>query len=91
MPSGPPVRLSRYDLVLLAIPLFFLVGAGVAALTTYSISTGVQIGGVLAVLPTAYALFGAPPTERLPRSERARENRSSATRRRSPDNPGAAD
>lgn len=71
-PFGTPLGLSRYDLVLLAIPLFFLVGAGVAAQTNYSISTGIQVGGILAVLPTVYALFGAPPTEGLPRSDRAR-------------------
>lgn len=70
-PPGAPFRLSRYDLVLLAIPLFFLVGAGVGAVSPYSVSTGVQLGGIFAVLPTAYALFGAPPTDGLPRSERA--------------------
>ncbi|WP_050047529.1 hypothetical protein [Halanaeroarchaeum sulfurireducens] len=60
--------LTRFDLVLLAIPLSFLVGVMSAAVLGHAIGLGVRLGAVLAVVPTAYALFGISPTGDLPRS-----------------------
>ncbi|UWG46542.1 putative membrane protein [Halanaeroarchaeum sp. HSR-CO] len=59
--GGRPI-LSLYDLLLLAIPFAFFVGAVGAGLLGYPLATGFKAGGLLAVVPTVYALFGAPPT-----------------------------
>ncbi|MGM0398408.1 MAG: hypothetical protein ACQEQY_05385 [Halobacteriota archaeon] len=61
-PFGELPRLSLYDGILLAIPLAFFAGAAGAGLLGYPLATGIKVGGLLAVVPTLYALFGAPPT-----------------------------
>lgn len=61
-PSVGLPGLSLYDLLLFAIPLAFFLGAGGAGLLGYPLTTGFKAGGLLAVAPTLYALFGAPPT-----------------------------
>ena len=60
--------LTRFDLVLLAIPLSFLVGVGGAAVLGHAVGLAVRLGAVLAVVPTAYALFDISPTAELARS-----------------------
>ena len=64
--------LSRYDLVLLAIPLAFALGTALAATLGQPLDVGIRAGGVLAVVTTGYALFGASPTDDLPGSGSAR-------------------
>lgn len=61
-------RLSIHDLALFAIPMSFLLGAAIAGVLGYSFATGIKAGGVVAVLPTAYALFAVPPTGETPPS-----------------------
>jgi len=64
----PFERLSQYDVLLLAIPLAFVLGAVLATAAGLSLRTGVSFGGVVAVVTTGYALFGVPPTDDPPRS-----------------------
>lgn len=52
---------TRYDLVLAAIPLAFLV-SGTAGVTALPMLPALACGGVAAVGATAYGLFLAPPT-----------------------------
>lgn len=68
--AGTPT-FSTYDLVLFAIPFVFLLGVAGAAVTGNSPAAGFKVGGIVAVLPTVYALFGVPPTENIPQSDRA--------------------
>lgn len=66
---GRPIgRLSRYDVVLLAIPLVFVLGSVLVSAAGFSVRTGLSFGGFLAVVTTGYALFGVPPTDDPPRS-----------------------
>lgn len=52
---------TRYDLVLAAIPLAFLLSA-TAGVTALPLVPALACGGVAAVGATAYGLFLAPPT-----------------------------
>ncbi|MFC7167459.1 hypothetical protein [Halospeciosus flavus] len=61
---------TRYDLVLAAIPLAFVFGA-VAGATVEATKLGLQAGSVGALAAVAYALFGDPPTGDGPNSGRA--------------------
>jgi hypothetical protein len=52
-----PRRLTRYDLVLLLLPLPLLVGMLGAEMTTVPLSAGVGMGGVPSVALLFYGLF----------------------------------
>lgn len=65
-------RLSRYDIVLVAIPLAFALGAVLGTALGLSLTAGLRVGSVLAGVMTAYALFGLAPTEGVPGSGSAR-------------------
>ncbi|MFW5937832.1 MAG: hypothetical protein ACOCSN_02720 [Halanaeroarchaeum sp.] len=68
---GPVPGYVLYDLLIFAIAAAFVVGAAGAALLGHPLATGVKAGGLFAVVPTAYALFGVPPTDGRPRSEKS--------------------
>jgi hypothetical protein len=59
--SADGVGPTRYDLVLAAIPLAFLLSA-TAGVTALPLVLALAFGGVAAVGATAYGLFLAPPT-----------------------------
>jgi len=52
---------SRYDAVLAAIPIALLCGAALGYTLPVSLDAGVAVGGVLAVMTMADALFRNPP------------------------------
>lgn len=61
---------TRYDLVLAAIPLAFVLGA-LAGTLVEATHLGLRVGSVGALAAVAYALFGDPPTGDGPNSGRA--------------------
>ncbi|MFB6107150.1 MAG: hypothetical protein ABEJ70_09280 [Halobacteriaceae archaeon] len=55
---------TRYDLILVAIPLAFAVGLAVGTAAGLQFRTRTALGSLLAVAPLVYGVFGAPPSGR---------------------------
>jgi uncharacterized protein (DUF58 family) len=68
---GLPTTPSRYDLLLLLLPVLLLCGAFVSAVTTIPTAAGVGAGCVPSALLFCYAVLIAPPTGRAKVSERS--------------------
>lgn len=62
-PSDVVAAVTRYDLVLAAIPLAIAAGVLLGALPSIPEPLGVAGGGVVALTATMYALFGCPPVQ----------------------------
>jgi uncharacterized transporter YbjL len=60
-------QLSRYDLLLTAIPLVLGLGLLVGTLSTVPFHLGVAVGAVVSALLVADAVYFHPPTESAPR------------------------
>jgi uncharacterized transporter YbjL len=72
-PNGTPVeqfagQLSRYDLLLAAIPLVLGLGTIVGTLPTVPFHLGVGVGAAVSALLVADAVYFHPPTESVPRT-----------------------
>ena len=63
-PRSPDRALTRYDVVLAAVPFALVLGALCGVLAGVGLRSGVVAGGSLALCVVCYGVFGDPPTRR---------------------------